>query len=259
MEVKMDKLNIDGANIAFIRRGKGSPLVLLHGYPLDHTIWDGVVPLLEKEFDLIIPDMRGFGKSDVNASDDNLTNYATDMAKLLNHLKIGKAGLAGHSMGGYVALAFAREFPDRVSGLAMISSQTLSDTPEIRESRLSTARQVMEKGVGIVVEAMTPKLSTDERVQDFVKRLIAHQRPEGISNALKAMAGRTDSSELFPTFKFPVVIVHGDADLLIPIKRAREMRAALPTAYYIELAGLGHMAMMEKPDDVTKALTSLSQ
>jgi pimeloyl-ACP methyl ester carboxylesterase len=116
---------------------------------------------------------------------------------------------------------------------------------------------VIEKGVGMVVEAMTPKLSTNERVQDFVKRLIAQQRPEGISNALKAIAGRSDSSELFATFKFPVVIVHGDADLLIPIKRGREMKAALPSANYFELAGLGHMAMMEKPPVVTKALSTL--
>jgi 3-oxoadipate enol-lactonase len=253
----MEKLNIDGTGIAYIRRGRGSPLVLIHGYPLDHTIWNGVVLLLEKEFDLIIPDMRGFGKSDVKASDDNLTIFATDMAKLLNQLKIGNACLAGHSMGGYVALAFARQYPERVSGLAMVSSQTPSDTPEIRESRLATARQVVEKGVGLVVEAMTPKLSTEKRIQDYVKRLIAEQRPEGLSNALKAMAGRADSSELFSTFKFPVVIVHGDADLLIPIKRAREMKAALPTAFYFELAGLGHMAMMEKPDAVAKALTSL--
>ena len=257
MELKMEKLNIDGANIAYARHGKGMPMVLVHGYPLDHTIWDEVVPQLEKKFDLIIPDLRGFGESDVKASDNTLTGYATDIATLLNYLKIEKACLAGHSMGGYVALAFAREFPERISGLAMISSQTASDTPEIREGRLSTARQVMEKGVGMVVEAMTPKLSTNERVQDFVKRLIAQQRPEGISNALKAMAGRPDSSELFTTFKFPVVIVHGDADLLIPIKRGREMKAALPSANYFELAGLGHMAMMEKPPVVTKALRTL--
>lgn len=252
----MEKLNIDGIDIAYVRRGKGAPLVLIHGYPLDHTIWDEIGPLLEKEFDLIIPDLRGFGESGVMESDNSIISYATDIAGLLSHLKIKKAGVAGHSMGGYVALAFAREFPERVSGLAMVSSQTVADTPETRENRLSTAKQVMEKGVGVVVESMTPKLSTDKRVQDYAKHLIGNQQPKGISTALNAMAGRPDSTELFATFKLPVLIIHGDADLLIPVKRGREMKAALPSAQYFELAGLGHMAMMEKPKAVADAFST---
>ena len=253
----MEKLNIDGIDLAYVRRGRGNSLVLIHGYPLDHTIWDEVGPFMEKDFDLIIPDLRGFGESGVMESDNSIIGYATDIAGLLSHLKIKKASLAGHSMGGYVALAFAREFPDRVSGLAMVSSQTGADTPEIRENRLSTAKQVMEKGVGVVAEAMTPKLSTDKRVQDFAQHLIGKQRPKGISNALNSMAGRPDSTELFGTFKFPVLIIHGDADLLIPVKRGREMKAALPAAQYFELAGRGHMAMMEKPEAVAGALRRL--
>ena len=188
----MEKLNIDGMDIAYVRQGKGKPLVLIHGYPLDHTIWDEISPFLEKEFDLIIPDLRGFGESGVVESDNSIIGYATDIAGLLGHLKIKRAGLAGHSMGGYIALAFAREFPDRISGLAMVSSQTVADTPETRENRLSTAKQVMEKGVGVVVESMTPKLSTDKRIQDFAHQLIGKQRPKGISNALNSMAGRPD-------------------------------------------------------------------
>jgi len=252
----MEKLNIDGIDIAYVRRGKGNPLVLIHGYPLDHTIWDEVVPLMEKDFDLIIPDLRGFGESGIMESDNSILGYATDIAGLLSQLKIKKASIAGHSMGGYVALAFAREFPDRVSGLAMVSSQIGADTPETKESRLSTAKQVMEKGVSVVAESMTPKLSADKRVQDFAQHLIGKQRPNGVSNALNSMAGRSDSSELFGKFKFPVLIIHGDADLLIPVKRGREMKAALPAAQYFELAGRGHMAMMEKPEAVANAFQS---
>jgi 3-oxoadipate enol-lactonase len=230
---------------------------LIHGYPLDHTIWEQVGSISEKEFDLIIPDLRGFGGSDAKEFDNSVNGFARDIGGLLNHLNVKKACLAGHSMGGYVALAFAREFPDKVSGLAMVSSQILSDTPEIREGRLNTATQVMEKGVGTVVDTMAPKLSTDENIRGYVKCLIALQRPIGISNALKAIAGRPDSSELFASFKFPVVIMHGDADVLIPTKRGREMKATLPSAYYYELEGIGHMPMMEDPNAVAEALSVL--
>ena len=172
-----EKVNIDGIRLAYARRGKGAPLVLIHGYPLDHTIWDHIVPLLEQNFDLIMPDLRGFGQSDVMEADDSIIDYASDIADLLTHLRIKKAYLAGHSMGGYVALAFAREYQQRVMGLAMISSQTLGDAPERKEARYATAKQVVEQGVGTVVEAMSPKLSADAGLQHFARGLISRQPP----------------------------------------------------------------------------------
>lgn len=250
----MEKMNIDGVNIAYERKGRGAPLVLVHGYPLDHTIWDEVVPALMEEFDLIIPDLRGFGASDVMEADDSIIDYATDLAGLLNHLKIKKAYLVGHSMGGYVILAFAREYQDRVLGMGMVSTQTLADTPDRKDGRLKTADKVMSEGLKVVAESMTVKLSADGRIQEFVRNLINQQRSMGISSALHAMAERPDSTELFTTFKFPTVIVHGVEDALIPVERGREMKAALPAAHYIELAGAGHLPMMEKPRAFAEAL-----
>jgi 3-oxoadipate enol-lactonase len=250
----MQKLNIAGINIAYERRGHGEPLVLIHGYPFDHTIWDEVAPLLENDFDLIIPDLRGFGQSDLMEADSSIVDFASDLADLLTHLKIKRAILAGHSMGGYVALAFAREYPGRVSGLGLISSQVLADPPDRKEGRYETAKQVIGHGTSIVVDSMTPQLSTDERVRTFVRELISKQKPLAISNALTAMAERPDSNDLLPNFKFPVVIIHGDADALIPVERGREMKAALPAAHFIELVGLGHMTMMESPQTVADAL-----
>lgn len=250
----MEKVNVDGINIAYVHQGRGAPLVLIHGYPLDHTIWDEVAPLLKEDFELIIPDLRGFGESDVMEADDSIIGFASDIAGLLNHLKIKKAYLAGHSMGGYVALAFAREFPERASGLAMVSSQMLADSPEGKERRYATAKQVLNEGVKGVVDSLTPKLSADTRVQEFARDLMSRQRPLGVISALNAMAERPDSTDLLPTFKFPVVIIHGDADALIPFERAREMKAALPSAHFVELAGLGHMPMMENAQAIAEAL-----
>ncbi len=248
------KLNIDGIDIASIRRGKGVPLVLIHGYPLDHSIWDEVAPLLSDDFDLIIPDLRGFGGSDLIEADQSIIDYATDIAGLLTRLRIRKTVLAGHSMGGYVALAYAREYPDRVSGLAMISSQMAADPPDRKEGRYATAKQVMAQGVGVVVEAMTPKLSNDPRVQGIVQAIMMRQRPLGVASALQAMAERPDSSDIFRGFRFPVVVLHGDADALIPVERAREMKETLGSTHYSELAGVGHMPMLEKPDAVAQSL-----
>jgi pimeloyl-ACP methyl ester carboxylesterase len=252
----MEKINIDGINIAYVRRGQGAPLVLIHGYPLDHSIWDEVAPLLEDDFDLIIPDLRGFGESDVMEADHSIIDYASDIAGLLTHFKIKKAYLAGHSMGGYVALAFAREYPDRVSGLALVSTQLLGDPPDKKEGRYATAQQVLQQGVEVVVDAMTPKLSSDARIQGRVRELMSHQRPLGVYSALTAMAERPDSTDLLETFNFPLVIVHGGADALIPVERGREMKAAHPAAHFVELPGAGHLPMLENPEQVAEALKS---
>ena len=125
----MHKIKVNGIELAYERRGRGVPLVLIHGYPLDHTIWDEVVPLLESDFDLILPDLRGFGESGLMEADSSILDFASDIADLLTQLKIKRAILTGHSMGGYVALAFAREYPERMSGLGLISSQLRADTP----------------------------------------------------------------------------------------------------------------------------------
>ncbi len=104
----MDTLEINGIRLAYDRRGKGTPLVLLHGYPLDHRLWDDVVPLLEDQFDLILPDLRGFGGSSTVDAFYTMEDIASDIAGLLDFLGIQKTAIAGHSMGGYVALAFAQ-------------------------------------------------------------------------------------------------------------------------------------------------------
>jgi 3-oxoadipate enol-lactonase len=252
--METEKINIDGINIAYARRGQGAPLVLIHGYPLDHTIWAQVAPLLAPDFDVIMPDLRGFGQSDVMEADDSIVDYASDIAGLLTHLKIPKAYVAGHSMGGYVALAFARMYEERLSGLGLISSQMAADTQERKAGRIATAEQVLKEGVQPVVDAMAPKLSADAAIQDFARSVISRQPPQGVAAALRAMAGRPDSSDIFKAFPFPVVIVHGDADVLIPVERGQEMKDALPSAHYVELAGAGHMAMMEYPKAVSDAL-----
>jgi 3-oxoadipate enol-lactonase len=250
----MKNVKVNGINLAYERHGRGAPLVLIHGYPLDHTTWNEIVPLLENDFDLILPDLRGLGGSDAVESVYTMADVASDMAGLLDHLKIESAFIAGHSMGGYVSLAFAGAYPERVRGLGMISSQMLADAPDRKEGRYKSAAEVAEKGVGVVADALTPMLTAEARIQSFVRELMRKQKAGGVIGSLKAMAERPDSSGIFAKFNFPVLIVHGDADALIPVERGREMKAALPSAYYVELPGLGHMPMMENPQAVADAL-----
>ena len=254
----MEKIGINGIELAYTRRGKGNPLVLLHGYPLDHHLWNDVVPLLEDSFDLILPDLRGFGESTTVDTPYTMDDLASDITGLLDQLGIQKAAIAGHSMGGYVALAFARLHPDRISGLGLVSSQVLADAPDRKEGRYKSAAEVADKGISGVVEAMTTKFASSEILQAFALRMMERQQPAAYIGALKAMAERPDSTSLLSTILYPVVVIHGDADMLIPVDRAREVKAALPQAHFVELKGAGHLPMLEAAQETAKALKHLA-
>jgi pimeloyl-ACP methyl ester carboxylesterase len=253
----MEKTQVNNITLAYKKLGNGAPLMLIHGYPLDHTIWTEVANLLENEFILILPDLRGFGQSTTVEAPYTMSDMADDLAGLLDHLRLEKVALAGHSMGGYVALAFAKKYPQRVSGLGLVASQAAADTPEGKAGRYATADEVVQKGVGSVAEGMTPKLSADAGVQAFVRPLMEKQTPAAVIGALKAMAEREDLLSHLSSVSLPVTLIHGDADALIPVERARKIKAALPSARLVELKGIGHMPMMESPGGTAESLRLL--
>jgi pimeloyl-ACP methyl ester carboxylesterase len=241
----MKKININDIELAYTRQGKGTPLVLLHGFPLDHHIWDDIIPLLEDSFDLIIPDLRGFGESTTIDTPYTMDDLALDIAGLLDHLGIEKSAVAGHSMGGYVALAFARLYPEKISGLGLVATQALADPQDRKEGRYKTAADVAENGISNIVDAMITKFTSDRRLQEFARKSMESQQPAAYIGGLKAMAERPDSTSLLASAKYPVAIIHGDADALIPIDRAYEMKNLVPHAQFVEVKEAGHIPMME--------------
>lgn len=253
----MKKASANEIAISYERHGSGQPLMLIHGYPLDHSIWQEVSKLLEDDFDVILPDLRGFGESSNVAKAYSITDMADDLAGLLDTLNIKKIALAGHSMGGYVALAFFRKYPERVSSLALVASQAAADTPERKAGRYKSAEDVALNGLDPVAGTMAEKLSTDENTQVYAHTLIENQTKEGIIGALRAMAEREDMLSFLVASNINLVLVHGDADMLIPIERAREIKQARPSSTLIELPGLGHLPMMDAPEKVAEALKLL--
>jgi 3-oxoadipate enol-lactonase len=255
----MQSQMINGIQIAYKRHGRpstGSGLVLIHGFPLDHSSWDALVPHLGQA-DVIMPDLRGFGQSGAPEGAYTIADMAADIAGLLDALNIEKAAIAGHSMGGYVALAFARAYPQRLAGLGLISTQALPDAPERKAGRYATAEQVAAQGVVVVADAMAAKLSANLRLVPAIRELILRQPAVGVIGALKAMAERPDLMELLSALKIPVLLVHGLADVLIPPERSREMKALIPQAVLTELPGVGHSPMLEWPVETARALKKI--
>jgi len=254
----MKKININGIELAYARHGTGKPLILLHGFPLDHTIWDKIIILLKDTFDIIIPDLRGFGESTTMEDPYTIDDLASDIAGLLDHLNIEKTAIAGHSMGGYVALAFARLYPECVNGLGLVSSQALADPPDRKDGRYQLAADIAKNGIGGVVDAMTTKFTSDKQLQQQARTVMEKQQPAAYIGALKAMAERFDSTPLLASMDYPVVIIHGDADALIPIDRSHEIKNAVAHPHFVATKDTGHLPMLEAAQETADGLKHLA-
>ncbi|HEY59288.1 MAG TPA: alpha/beta hydrolase [Anaerolineae bacterium] len=237
--------------------GTGMPLILLHGYPLDHTIWLPLVPFLEDRAQLILPDLRGHGKSPAPDGVYTMQEMAGDVVALMDKLCVEKAVLGGHSMGGYVALAFARAYPERFMGLALIASHAFADSEEKKMARMQAIEVVKEQGVATALAGISQKLTQNDGVQEKVRALIACASTQGVIGTLQGMAARRDSLDVLSSLDVPAVIITGAQDVLIPLKRAKEMEQKMKRPWLATVQGVGHMLMMEQPEQLAKVLSHL--
>ncbi len=244
-------------DLAVEEHGEGIPLVLIHGFPLNRRIWYPIVPFLEKKARLIIPDLRGFGESPREVEGYSMRLLAADILRLLDRLTIEKAVIAGHSMGGYVALEFAHAYPHRLKGLALVASQADADTPERRQARLITAREVRSRGIRYIADGMPPKLSEDMEIQQQLNQMILGCDSAVAIAALKAMADRQDANLWLPEIQAPILAIAGAKDQLIPLERAHSMIKLVNKGWLIEIPEAGHIPMMESPQKTAEALYQL--
>ena len=248
----------NGIQIHYEEQGQGLPLVLIHGFPLNRTIWEPMISMVKKGVRIISPDLRGYGSTEGTRGIYGMRLLAEDIASLLDQLKIDRAMVAGHSMGGYVALAFARAYPERLLGLGMIASQATADTPEKRLGRFTLAEEVSRSGARPVAESMTPKLTDDPKLQTKLRDLILHTSADAIEGSLKGMAERIHMVGYLPEITVPAAVIHGHKDAIMPIERARDTACGLPRAKLTEVPGTtGHMPMMETPEKTAEALNQV--
>jgi len=237
-----------------IGHGSGTPLLLLHGFPFDHTIWERVIGELEKGIRVIAPDLRGHGRSIVAEGDYSITDMAADIIELMDQLKIKEAVIAGHSMGGYIGLEIARNFPERVSGLVLISSHIFADSLEKKQSRFDDIDRIMRQGVPAVLANLPNMLTDNDNVKRFCRDAVARMDSIGAMGALYMMGNRTTSEDVWKALHVPAMVIAGTNDRLIPIDQSRGFAGLPKHSTLEEIGGVGHMPMLEAPDKVAMAL-----
>ena len=245
--------------------GAGSPVVLLHAFPMDSELWRAQRQGLGSAgFRVLSPDLPGFGGSAVSDAEPSVDAMADEVAALMEARGVERAVVGGLSMGGYVALAMLRRHPDRVSALILADTKASADTPEAAQNRLSMAQKVEESGSSEIAAGLVANLlgatthAERPEVVQTVLRWIGAQPPAGIAWAQRAMAARPDSHADLDAFGRPVLVLYGAEDVITPPAEGQAMavsaRAGGSRVTVRELPRVGHLSAVEDPDAVTAVL-----
>jgi len=237
--------------------GKGTPVILLHGLFLDHQLWKPLVNMLVGKARVIIPDLRGHGRSFATKGTYRMADMAGDILRLMDDLNIKQAVLAGHSMGGYVCLLFSHLYPERLYGLALIASHAAPDTEERKQGRYDSARSLPETGLKPMASDMATRLSDDPQIQAALLETMLKTKIDGAIGTLYAIAERENGLPWLEQTQVPILLVYGSKDKFVPRARMEDILAVRPDARLIEIPGAGHVPMLEAPQLVAEALLRL--
>ncbi|HEX9567268.1 MAG TPA: alpha/beta hydrolase [Thermoplasmata archaeon] len=241
-----------------IGHGKDSVVVLLHGWPLNRSIWSGVAPRIAAAGSRVLaPDLPGFGDSpSIELGRATVEAYADEVAKFIGPFRARRVAVAGHSFGGYVALALAERLPDQVAGLGLIASRTTADSETARQGRRDTIEKVRTGGTKVLLPGLAEKLIGPRGGATWrhqAELLIERARPDGVIAALAAMATRPDRTVVFDSFAGPRLVIHGTEDGLIPVSEAARIERGPPDVRAI-LAGAGHTPMWDASEATAEAI-----
>jgi 3-oxoadipate enol-lactonase len=247
--------------LAFSDAGQGAPVLFVHGYPLHRGMWQPQISDLGNHFRLLAPDLRGHGDSQPVPGIYTMDSLADDLAAFLDCLNVSEpVTLCGLSMGGYISLAFARLYPERLRSLVLAATKATPDTPEARQNRDRQAELALREGVAAVVQGLPERLLAPVTIQtrpdlvDEVRQIMLKTSVEGLTGTLAGMRDRIDSRPFLAELDLPVLVIHGAQDQLIPLQEAQNMSAAIPNARLAVLEAAGHLLNMEQPAAFNAAL-----
>jgi pimeloyl-ACP methyl ester carboxylesterase len=243
---------VNDTEIAFDDIGSGLPVVFLHAFPLNRTMWEPQIGALVAEARCIPIDFRGFGDSAASPP-YTMDRYADDVAAVLDALSIERAVVVGLSMGGYAAFALWRRHRARIRGLVLADTRAVADTPDGLEKRRETIRVAETQGTTAVanmqIAGLVGKSTRDKRpdIYDALHRMIAQGGVEGIIGGARAMMSRPDSTATLATIDVPTLIVVGEEDAITPRKDAEALHRGIAGSRLEVLEKAGHLSNVERP------------
>ncbi|GKU80966.1 alpha/beta fold hydrolase [Niallia sp. NCCP-28] len=254
----MKTMIISGKEVAYQEAGKGKTIILIHGFCGNAEYWENVMPLLTN-FHVVAIELRGHGKTSYNGESFLIEDLAKDIQCFLDKKELADVYMFGHSLGGYVTLAFAELFPEALAGFGLIHSTAYPDTEQGKEGRLTAIKKIQDVGMAEFVDGLIPNLFSDDSIrtkkEEVEKAKEIGYKTDAIAamETLSAMRKRIDRNHIIANSPVPVLLVKGTKDKVVPLDRVASASGKHITA---ELLETGHMSMIEDPTALSKLLVN---
>lgn len=251
-------IEINSHKFYYSLQGEGKCLILIHGYGAAGYIWNSIIPLIDKQWCVLIPELPGSGISDVqpNAS---IEDFADMLHAILQKENISQCVIIGHSMGGYIAMQFAKKYASMLLGVGLLHSHVFADDEEKKAGRNKSAEFIIQHGAEVYLKDFAPKLfskESDKKLIDTHLKNIAPTPVNGLTTHLKAMANREDTSDVLRNLNVPVFFGIGEDDGIMP-KEVLLKQTSIAAVSQVELFDdSGHMSMLEQPAELAKAINT---
>jgi pimeloyl-ACP methyl ester carboxylesterase len=257
-------ITYEGSTIHYRVTGEGAPVLLIHGFAEDGSVWDNQVAFLENTYKLVVPDLPGSGKSTILQKDRiTLVDYAVCIKKILEKENIDQCVMIGHSMGGYITLAFAEQYPEILKAFGLFHSSAFADDEEKIAVRKKAIDFIKNNGTAAFLSTMIPGLFKDaEESKDQVDLLLQKSNnfsPEALVQYYQAMIDRPDRTAVLKSSKLPVLLVLGQHDKAVPFEQGLKQAKMADNTYMFILRNSGHMGMLEEQEKSNLILADFLQ
>lgn len=265
--LELKKISAAGYTIAYVDKGQGVPILFVHGFPLDHSMWRYQIEGLSDRYRVLAPDLPGFGASSpLTQPVMRMEDFADSLVAFLDAVGVTEPIVfCGLSMGGYIAWQFWRRHGGRLRALILCDTRAAADAPEVAEQRRVNAERVLREGPGFFAEMMIPRLFAPKalggssQIVDDMRRVMLGTPPETIAAALRGMAERVDARPWLAEIRVPTLVVVGQEDALSPPSEMEPMAAAIAGSKFVVIPEAGHLAPLENPSAVTAAIRDFLQ
>ncbi|MBT2638004.1 alpha/beta hydrolase [Bacillus sp. ISL-39] len=251
-------VRVGSTEMSFIDEGKGDPILLIHGFAGSKHYWDKIIPQVANEYRVIALDLPGHGESGMSKNNYSIEDMAGTIKELLDQIGLDKVTMFGHSLGGYITLAFAEIYPQYLNGYSLVHSTANPDSDDAKEAREANAKKIQEEGAEPFIEGLSRKLFSPENtvensteIEETVK-IGMNTIAEGLVSALIAMKNRPDRNHVLEDTELPVLLVAGEMDQIIPAEKT--FTVTKPNIEKQIIEGAGHMSMYEQPEELVKVM-----
>lgn len=255
-------INVNKLNLSYDDVGEGStPIIFLHGFPFDKTMWNEQLEFLKPSFRLIACDIRGFGKSTDEVSTLSIDLFADDLIQFMDALQIDKAIVCGLSMGGFITLNAQKKHPNRFEALILCDTQCIADTVEVKAKRYKTIDEIKMNGVTDFNEGFIKNVFHKDSI-NYKKELVEKLRSvvfansqHIISEGLRVLANRSETCSTLSEINIPTLIICGREDEVTPLIQSEFMNTNIKRAIIEIIDNAGHVSNLEQPQEFNKHLS----